>query len=227
MSKNKLVTAGQGLLVRNMANEKGISRVRFTRAIDNGEISRFLDGLLDKPVETQDPKNLSVPKHLHEFHIKKDGAKAETLLERTRQTFFVSDYAEMMTKNPKEFVVGPTEDVIIRVFDAESLGVTSWSETEFFGPNGFNHVKKFGLVPCLSDDAFGIRAVHYKQKLDEWIRVAHSPVSAHDCSIVFDIGRSDDRGCFVYGYVLNSHFGLRRGFLVALRVLASPLPLKP
>ena len=168
------------------------------------------------------PQAVTIPRHLYEFRIQKDGADAVTLITQTRQTFFVSEYAEAMANNANEFVVGPKEEVVIRVFTAESLGVNGWSETDFFGPKGFEHVKQFGLRECLADDAFGIRAVHSEQKLDELIRVAHKPISARGSSSVFRVGHGRDRGRYVYGYVLDSRYGLGSDILVALRVAISP-----
>lgn len=165
---------------------------------------------------------LALPKHLYEFRICKEGTDATALVEQTRRTFFVSEYAETMTKADK-FVVGPKEEVIIRVFTCESLGVAGWVETEFFGPKGFEHVKNFGLLPCISDDAFPIRAAHPNQKLDEWIRLAHPPISADGCSGVFGVGHDRAGGRYVHGCGLSSGDRLRPGDLVALRV-ASPSP---
>ncbi|HEY9584449.1 MAG TPA: hypothetical protein VJI33_02640 [Candidatus Paceibacterota bacterium] len=161
------------------------------------------------------------PQHLYEFRIRKDGALAATLVTRTRETFYVSEYAEAMTNNAKEFAVGPKEEVIIRVFTCETLGVSGWSETDFFGPKGFEHVKKFGLRECLPDDAFAIRAAHKGQPLDEWIRVAHKPISADGYSLVFGVGPHRDDGLYVDSYCLGSCYRLNPDFLVALRVASS------
>lgn len=165
--------------------------------------------------------NLPTPQHLYEFRIQKDGAGAAALITRTRETSFVSEYAEAMANNTKEFIVGPKEEAVIRVYPAENLGLTGWPETDVFGPKGWEHVKHFGLAKCLQDDAFYafyVRAAHKDQKLDEWIRVAHQPISASGCSLVFRVGRSRDCGrCFV-GYGLSSSCRLVPGDLVAFRV---------
>ncbi|MSU55637.1 MAG: hypothetical protein EXS46_03840 [Candidatus Taylorbacteria bacterium] len=222
MGKYVPVTRKQTDAVCQMANEKKIGRGSFQEAMDNGSISRFLDGLLEQS-ETKVGK-LSVPACLYEFRIHKDGVLAPALVERTKKTFLVLKYAEAMTNNKDEFVVGPAEDVVIRVFDAESLGVTGWSETDFFGTKGFEHVKKFGLTPCLSDDAFGLRGAYTDQKLDEWIRVVHPPISAGGYSRVFRVGHGRGFGRYVHGYDLFSFGRLRSVGLVALRV-SSPKPL--
>ena len=214
MSKTPLVTSNQSDAIRDMANAKGVGRTNWQRAHDDGRFAQFLDGLKESTETTK----TGVPKHLYEFRIKKDGADASTLIGRTRPTFFVSEYAEAMTENKKEFIGGPKEDASIRVFTCESLGVTGWSETDFFGPKGFAHIKKFGLDPCVSDDAFPIRAEHADQKLDEWILIAHKPISVHGYSCVFRVGRDRVSGRSVYGYSLRSVCRLGSGDLVALRV---------
>ncbi len=215
MGKILPVTSNQGDAVRDMANEKGVGRVNWQKAHDNGQFSRFLDSL--KTDEAEPPRSLT-PQHLYEFQFEKDGADAPTLVARTREKFLVSEYAEAMANNVKEFVVGPKEKVIVRVFTCESLGVTGLSETDFFGPKGFERVKKFGLAPCISDDAFGIRATHSEQKLDEWIWVAHPPISADGYRRMFHVGLHSDFGRSVYGYGLRSSCQLPAGLLVALRV---------
>jgi hypothetical protein len=45
MSKSLLVTSGQMEAVRQMANEKGISRSQFQQGLDDGGLSRYLDTL--------------------------------------------------------------------------------------------------------------------------------------------------------------------------------------
>ena len=220
MGKIMPVTSGQIESIRQMARSKGVSRANWQSAEADGRWSRFLDSLLEQP----ETKKSSVPHHLYEFCIHKDGVLAPALVERTKKTFFVSEYAEAMTNNKDKFVVGPAEDVVIRVFDAESLGVTGWSETDFFGMKGFEHVKKFGLTPCLSDDASGLLGAYTDQKLDEWIRVVHPPISTDGGPVVFFLGHRRGRRRCVYGYFLDSGCRLRSGNLVALRV-ASPKPL--
>ena len=174
--------------------------------------------IADSATVTAAPRNRSKAlQHLYEFRVHKDGANAPTLIARTRQTFLISPHAEAMTQNKGEFIIGPREEVLIRVFICESLGITGWSETDFFGPNGFEYIKQFGLLPCLSDDAFGIRAAHSKQKLDEWIRIAHVPISARGHRRLFDIGHDRGSGRYVGGRV-RSDFGLDARRLVALRV---------
>ena len=218
MSNMLLVTASQTESVRKMANEKKIGRAKFQQALDRGLVSRFLNSLLG-PV---DPKSPSMPPHLYEFTITKDGADALTLVEQTRKTFYVSVCAETMTNNRTDFVVGPKETAVIRVFTAKALRVSGWPETDFFGPKGFEHVKKFGLLPCLSDDAFGLRFLHGEQQLDEWILIAHSPVFAPILAIsefcVFFIGYDNSNGRYVHGYNLRPDFKLKSEDLVALRV---------
>lgn len=55
MSKNTLVTSNQTDAVRNMANAKGITRVQFQAAQDDGRIGRFLDTLKVDPTELTPP----------------------------------------------------------------------------------------------------------------------------------------------------------------------------
>ena len=157
------------------------------------------------------------PQHLCEFRIEKDGSDARTLIAQTRRTFFVSEFTEAMTRAP-EFIIGPKENAVIRVFTCETLGVTGWFETEFFGPKGFEHIKKFGLVPCLSDDAFAVRVAHTAQELNEWIRVAHTHIFVRSCHAMFHVGHNRGFGRHVNGYFLNSDLRLNPGDLVALRV---------
>src|SRR3989344_8560018 len=108
----------------------------------------------DLKLEPPKSHQVPVPKYLYDFRIHKDGADASTLFRQMQPTFFVTPQAEAMVNNKEEFVVGPREDVIIRVFTCASLGVTGWSEIDFFGPKGFEHIRKLGLVECISDDAF-------------------------------------------------------------------------
>ncbi len=216
MGKYVPVTTNQTDAVCQMANEKKVGRARFQEAMNDGDLSRFLDSLLEQ--SQSETKKSSVPAHLYEFQFEKDGADAPTLVARTRGKFFVSKDAEAMTENATEFVVGPKEKVIVRVFTCESLDVTGWAETDFFDPNGFAHIKKFGLLPCISDDAFGIRATHSEQKLDEWIWVAHPPISARGYRRMFHVGLHSYFGRSVYGYGLRSSCQLPAGLLVALRV---------
>ena len=218
MGKILPVTSNQGDAIRDMANEKGVGRANWQNAHDDGRFSRFLDSLKTDEAEAS---QVRAPQHLYEFQFEKDGADASTLVARTRQTFFVSEYAEAMTNSKAEFVVGPKEKVIVRAFTCASLSVTGWTETDFFGPKGFEYVKKFGLAPCISDDAFGIRAAHPEQKLDEWIWVAHPPISALGYRDVFHVGHGRGDGRFVYGNDLHSGCRLSAGSLVAWRV-ASP-----
>ncbi len=215
MGKILPVTSNQGDAIRDMANDKGVGRAKWQKAHDDGRFSRFLDSL---KTDEATPSQLHTPQHQYEFRIKKDGADAKTLVARTRQTFFVSNYAEAMTNNTNDFVGGPKEDALIRVFTCESLGVTGWAETEFFGKKGFEHIKKFGLVPCISDDAFAIRVEHTEQKLGEWIRVAHSPISAYGYRFVFRVGHFSVNGRCVYGNFLGSDCKLNADHLVAARV---------
>lgn len=222
MSKYMPVTVGQMECGRKIANEKQVGRARFQQALDDGRFGSFLESLKTDKGASQ----VVVPQHLYEFRLEKDGADAPTLVARTRQTYFVSYYAEAMANNAKEFVVGPKEKVIVRVFTCASLGVTGWAETDFFAPKGFKHVKKFGLYPCISDDAFGIRVAHSEQKFDEWIWVAHPPISASGYRSVFIVGYDSDNGRSVFGCSLRLNFRLNAGRLVALRV-ASPSPSVP
>src|SRR3989344_3691589 len=200
MSK-ELVTTKQTDSVQHMANAKGVGRVRFQKALDDGRFSRFLDGL--KELE-----------YVHEFRIHKDGVDVPALIGRLRPTYFVSEYAEAMMGN-QEFLIGPKEDAVIRVYTCASLGVAGWSETDFLGPKGYEHVKQFGLGKCMPDDAQYVRIAHSKQELNEWIRFAHDLISAGGDSSVFRVGHGS-------GYSLCSDDGLNPGDLVALR-LASPV----
>lgn len=162
-------------------------------------------------------KGLAVPQSLYEFRIHKDGADVPTLISRLRPTFFVSDYAEgMMGK----MTIGPVEDAVIRVFNAKSLGVTGWSETDFFGPKGWKHIKQFGLAKCLQNDAPYVRTAHSEQELNERIRVAHNPVSSDGFPLVFSVGHCSVRGRYLFGCGLISHCRLYSGALVALRVVS-------
>ena len=130
--------------------------------------------------------------HLYEFIIHKDGANVDKLQKQMDNGSFVFKYAkEMMEK--KEFVIGPIEDVVIRVYRADVLGVSGWSEAKFFGSKGWKHLKGFNLAECLPDDAPYIRRAHDKQKPGEWIRVAHNPILALGGSVVFSVEhRSSD-----------------------------------
>lgn len=108
-------------------------------------------------------------KYEYEFKIKKSGQTPDL------KNFFVSDYAKEMMGKP-EFTIGAAEDVNIRVYSVDALGVTGWSETKFFGQEGWEYLKTLGLAPCLPDDAPYIRMVHDMQKQNEWIRIAHDPI---------------------------------------------------
>jgi hypothetical protein len=164
------------------------------------------------------PKKEKKPaEHLYAFKIRKDGANAEALQKRMDGTFYVSDNAKAMMGKP-EFTIGATEDVGIRVYRVDALGVTGWSETKFFGPEGWKHLKTLGLAPCLPDDAPYIRIVHDTQKLDEWIRVAHDPISARAYSLIFNVGHYSDDGRYLGGRDLRSGCKLRADGLVAVRV---------
>lgn len=177
----------------------------------------FADWLAES-IKGYKPKTMTAPQHLYEFTIRKDGTDAKGFEKRLDGKFFVSNYAKEMMGKP-EFTIGPAEEsVTIRIYRADALGVAGWSETKFFGPKGWEHLKGLGLTKCLPDDAPCIREVHDKQELDEWIRVAHDPISVGGYSRVFDVGHDSDVGRCLGGSRLISGCKLGAGILVAVRV---------
>jgi len=159
-----------------------------------------------------------VSAHLYEFSIHKDGANVDELRERLAGKFAVlNDAKEMMAKIQHD--MGPKEDVIIRVYSAKVLGVVDWSETEFFDSEGWKHLKGMGFSECLPDDAPYIRLAHNNQKFDEYIQVAHNPISAHGFSDVFNITNNGDHGCHLGGYSTQPQFRLHADSLIAVRVV--------
>ena len=71
-------------------------------------------------------KELPSMSYVYEFRIQKHGTDAATLISRTRANhFFVPDHLEKVTRSA-EFVIGPKENVVIRVFRHDDLGFTPW-----------------------------------------------------------------------------------------------------
>ena len=124
----------------------------------------------EKPV-----KKTPTFKHLYEFNIHKDGVSTEILLKRMDGLKVVA-YAQDIMESPN-FAIGPMEDVIIRVYSAEALGVAGWPNKDFFEKyTGGSYLKKIGLSLCLPDDAPYLILAHDKQPKGESIEVAHEPI---------------------------------------------------
>lgn len=164
------------------------------------------------------------PRHL--FILNKSGADAVTLLSRMDGTHFVTNHGKGMMGAP-ECVIGPTETALVGVYACDQLSVTGWAETDFFGPRGWEHVKRFGLTQCLPDDGPYIRIAHPKQELGEWFRVVNDPISFDGYSFVWCVAHVSGRGRCLYGWDLGSDDRLNADNLVALRLatlfISSPL----
>ncbi|MFA6463844.1 MAG: hypothetical protein WCV55_02465 [Candidatus Paceibacterota bacterium] len=155
--------------------------------------------------------------HLCEFNIHKDGADSRMLLRRMNAEFTVSEFASrLMRKNT--FVIGPVEDVIIHVYRADVLGVVSWPQREFFGPEGWKHLKGLGLSKCLVDDSPYIRKAHNKQRFNEDILVAHDLIFLDGYSVVFSVGNYYNKYS-IEGTPLPYGSLFEAGSLIAVRVL--------
>ena len=120
--------------------------------------------------------------------------------------------------NQAQFIIGPPETALVGVFTCEQLGVTDWAETDFFGPKGWEHIKKFGLTKCLPDDGQYNRLAHPQQELNEWFRVAHDPISFGGYSHVWSVGHGNDSGGYLLGWRMVSSLRLLADRLVALRL---------
>jgi len=164
--------------------------------------------------DTLVPSHFTFTPKLQPFHLfllQKDGVPVEMLLKRMDETYFVSDYAKGMMRSP-DFVIGKKEAALIGIFSCEQLGVVGWSEMDFFGPKGWEHVKQFGLTECLSDDGPYLRFAYKEQELGEWFRVGHDPISFDGSSLVGSVGH------YLRSWNLNPSLRLSADFLVALRL---------
>ncbi|MEI8338109.1 MAG: hypothetical protein WCF92_03115 [bacterium] len=158
----------------------------------------------------------------YEFEIYKDGADAVELENRVGGNSALWGISEKMMRG---LIIGPTEEVTIRVYSAGVLGVAGCLYAEFFGPQGWGYLKGLGLSQCHAEDAFYIRRAHDEQKLNEQILVAHTPISTKiNGLIVFDVwhSRHSDSGRCVSAYSIGSSdhiFGVDE--LIAVRVATS------
>lgn len=189
--------------------------------IENPKSLAAIQSQLCPPKENK--KAPKVPQHLYEFTIRKTGATAVESCERLNETCFISDEAKAIMDKP-EYMLGHVEEsVLIRVYRAEALVVKDWSETTFFGYKGWEHLKRFGLGKCLPDDSLCIREAHHKQKLDEWISVAHDPFYTGGYNRVFRVGNDCLYGICLCADGLCSTRKLSAGSLIAVRVVNQSL----
>lgn len=177
-----------------------------------------------KTSEAMRPFSFKLGSHSYEFTVRKDGRNVEELQEWMKAlSFHVRDHVKNIL-DMGELIIGPTENVIFRVYRAGVLGVAGCVLTEFFGPQGWSHLRGLGLSKCLPDDAFYIRRNHDEQKRGEGIMIAHDPIcspfSTGNNPIVFYVANSRDER-YITGYGIgSSNNTLNVDDLLAVRVIS-------
>ncbi|PIQ68641.1 MAG: hypothetical protein COV91_03045 [Candidatus Taylorbacteria bacterium CG11_big_fil_rev_8_21_14_0_20_46_11] len=194
-------------MVNNLAIEL-VALGNQSRASRSKTQSPAAPSMMFKPVLT--------PKYL--FVLPKNGADAPTLLSAMEGTYPVSPHARGMMGQTQHFIIGPSETALVGVFSSEQLDVVDWAETYFFGPKGWEHVKKFNLAKCLPDDGPYVRIAHPEQELGESFRVGCDPISFDGYSDVWCVGHNQSLGRYLLGWDLHPSHRLVAGDLIALRL---------
>lgn len=211
MSSRKLVTSPQVESVRQMANDKGVSREQFQSALDNGIVARFLD-VLKNPVfntservwETWQTIRVGTLKTVDDIRtaLKSNGC-------------IINDWANDILGRPA-FTVSETEQ------DVELVNVSP-AELGLKGKGGFvdrrdvvEQALKFGLELCIVED--GPQAalqVGGQLKNEELVIGMLSIRTSYGYRCVFCVTRNDTGELYLYAtnrsdWSVNTRFVFRR-----------------
>lgn len=180
------VTRGQGDLVVDMANEKGVPRNIFQSALTDGRISQFLDGLVPVTESVPVVQDLKTWKTIRVgTHKTADAYRAACKAAGIRISDWGNDILGKIAF-PQDLV---EEDVEFVRASNQDLGLTEGATKE----DTEKRALELGLLKCMPWDGPAIRVAYPDQPLGEWFLIMMDAITdSRGYLSVFVVERDDD-----------------------------------